>query len=88
MANRCWPGYVPVPGKKANQEGSCRPKAKSKLGARERAVRKRRKAQLDRASRGRGKKYRSAARHSIRPPKGARTSASRAKRKRTRRAAR
>src|SRR5688500_18069799 len=22
--SRCWPGYAPVPGKRANEEGSCR----------------------------------------------------------------
>ncbi len=28
--SRCWPGYEPAPGKGEHEEGSCRPKAKSK----------------------------------------------------------
>jgi hypothetical protein len=67
-SNRCWPGYVPVPGKRANEEGSCRPKAKSKLSPKEKAVRARRRRQLDRRSA--SPKTRSAARHSLRAPKG------------------
>jgi hypothetical protein len=47
-AKRCWPGYEPVKGKKANEQGSCRPKAKSKLTAKEQEFRKKRKKQLDR----------------------------------------
>jgi hypothetical protein len=45
--NRCWPGYEPVPGKKANQQGSCRPKAKSKLSSAEKEFRSARDRQLD-----------------------------------------
>ena len=29
-SSRCWPGYVPVPGKGEHEEGSCRPKPASK----------------------------------------------------------
>ena len=31
-SSRCWPGYVPVPGKGEHEEGSCRPKPASKNG--------------------------------------------------------
>lgn len=70
QTNPCWPGYEPVPGKRRSEEGSCRPKAKSKLTPKERAVRQRRKKQLDRREVKFGKKYRSAGRHAIPPPKG------------------
>lgn len=30
--SRCWPGYVPVPGKSEHEEGSCRPEPASKNG--------------------------------------------------------
>jgi hypothetical protein len=69
--SRCWPGYEPVPGKQANEEGSCRPKAKSRLSPKERAVRERRKKQLDRQKRaGVSAKERSARRHATPAPKG------------------
>lgn len=45
--NRCWPGYEPVKGKKEHEQGSCRPKAKSKLTAGEKTFRKKRRKQLD-----------------------------------------
>ncbi len=45
--NRCWPGYEPVPGKKQQEQGSCRPKAESKLSSGEKTFRKRRRKQLD-----------------------------------------
>ncbi len=28
--SRCWPGFEPVPGKAEHEQGSCKPKAKSK----------------------------------------------------------
>ena len=43
---RCWPGYEPVPGKREHEQGSCRPKAKSKLTAKEKSFRAQRKKQL------------------------------------------
>jgi hypothetical protein len=46
-SNRCWPGYEPVPGKEEHEQGSCRPKAESKLSADEKKVRASRKKQLD-----------------------------------------
>ncbi len=68
---RCWPGYEPVPGKRPNEEGSCRPKAASKLSPKEKEVRARRKAQLERLKRaGVPAKQRSAGRHRLAPPKG------------------
>ena len=45
--NRCWPGYEPVPGKKQHEQGSCRPKAESKLTADEKKFRAKRRKQLD-----------------------------------------
>jgi hypothetical protein len=45
--NRCWPGYEPVQGKRKQEQGSCRPKAESKLGSGEKTFRKKRKKQLD-----------------------------------------
>lgn len=46
-ADRCWPGYEPVPGKKQHEQGSCRPKAESKLSGSEEKFRGKRKKQLD-----------------------------------------
>jgi hypothetical protein len=70
-SNRCWPGYEPVPGKRPSEQGSCRPKAKSKLSPKEKDVRRRRKQQLDRRKRaGQSAKQRSASRRSIAAPKG------------------
>ena len=45
--NRCWPGYEPVKGKKQHEQGSCRPKAGSKLSSSEKEFRGKRKKQLD-----------------------------------------
>jgi hypothetical protein len=44
---RCWPGYEPVKGKKPHSEGSCRPKAESKVSGSEKAFRAKRRRQLD-----------------------------------------
>src|SRR5215471_8368264 len=46
-STHCWPGYEPVKGKKRHEQGSCRPKAKSKLRASEKAFRTERRKQLD-----------------------------------------
>jgi hypothetical protein len=61
--NRCWPGYEPVPGKKAGQQGSCRPKAKSKLSSPEQKFRKKRRQQLDKWQAGHPHTRRAAAQH-------------------------
>src|SRR4051794_31180748 len=45
--NRCWPGYEPVPGKKPNSEGSCKPKPESKSSPSEKGFRAKRRKQLD-----------------------------------------
>ncbi|HEY0566328.1 MAG TPA: hypothetical protein VGC88_12125 [Terriglobales bacterium] len=45
--NRCWPGYTPAPGKSAHEQGSCRPKAESKMGSSEKQFRAKRRKQLD-----------------------------------------
>jgi len=44
--NRCWPGYEPVKGKTQHEQGSCRPKAKSKLSEGEKKFRAKRRKQL------------------------------------------
>lgn len=61
--NRCWPGYEPVKGKKANSEGSCRPKAESKLTASEKEFRAKRRKQLDKWQAEHPKTRRSASQH-------------------------
>src|SRR4051794_1155739 len=45
--NRCWPGYEPVPGKKPNSQGSCKPKPESKSSPSEKSSRAKRRKQLD-----------------------------------------
>lgn len=45
--NRCWPGYEPVKGKQPHTQGSCRPKAESKLTDSEKEFRAKRKRQLE-----------------------------------------
>jgi hypothetical protein len=67
-SNRCWPGYEPVPGKQPNEQGSCRPAAKSKLTAKGRKVRSARRKQLDRWAKAHKGKKRQAARH-LKAPK-------------------
>jgi hypothetical protein len=44
---RCWPGYEPVKGKEQHQQGSCRPKAESKLSTSEKTFRAKRDRQLE-----------------------------------------
>lgn len=44
--DRCWPGYEPVPGKSQHEQGSCRPKAQSKMSGGEKSFRAKRKKQL------------------------------------------
>ena len=44
--NRCWPGYEPVKGKKEHEQGSCRPKADSKLTGSEKEFRDKRANQI------------------------------------------
>ena len=44
--NRCWPGYEPVERKPEHTQGSCRPKAESKLTDSEKDFRAKRKKQL------------------------------------------
>jgi hypothetical protein len=45
--DQCWPGYEPVKGKRQHEQGSCRPKAESKLTPPEKDVRRKRRRQLD-----------------------------------------
>jgi hypothetical protein len=45
--NRCWPGYEPVPGKPEHSQGSCRKKAPSKSGSRDKKAQNARAKQLD-----------------------------------------
>jgi hypothetical protein len=67
--NRCWPGYEPVKGKKPNEQGSCRPKAESKLAPSEKAFRDERKSQLDSWKKEHPKSPRKAAQHLHKPAK-------------------
>jgi hypothetical protein len=62
-SNRCWPGYEPVKGKKQHSEGSCRPKAKSKVTSSEKQFRAKRKKQLSDWQRKHPGVRRSAAQH-------------------------
>ncbi len=64
---RCWPGYEPVPGKPEHAQGSCRPKAESKLTPAEKRFRSRRKAQLGSWQKTHAKTRRSAAQHLGKP---------------------
>jgi hypothetical protein len=64
---RCWPGYEPVPGKPEHSQGSCRPKAESKLTAAQKRFRSKRKAQLSAWQKKHPKKRRSAAQHLGKP---------------------
>jgi hypothetical protein len=45
--DRCWLGYEPVPGKAQHDQGSCRPKAQSKMSGGEKGFRAKRKKQLE-----------------------------------------
>jgi hypothetical protein len=76
--NRCWPGYEPVPGKKPNSQGSCRPQAKSKASSTGKKVQANRKKQLDRWEEQHPGARRQAAQH-LGSKKTARKSASTAK---------
>jgi len=61
--SRCWPGYEPVPGKKPNSQGSCRPKADSKSTPSEKQFKAKRKRQLDEWQKEHPGKRRQAAQH-------------------------
>lgn len=45
--NRCWPGYEPVKGKEQHEQGSCRPKAESKMTAKQKEFRGKRAKQIE-----------------------------------------
>ena len=61
--NRCWPGYEPVKGKEQHSQGSCRPKADSKLTSSEKGFRAKRKRQLQKWQADRPGTRKSAAQH-------------------------
>ncbi len=61
QTNRCWPGYVPVPGKEEHEQGSCRPKPESQLKPDEKMVRAERRKELDQWQKEHPKAKRSAA---------------------------
>jgi len=67
LTNRCWPGYEPVKGKKQNEQGSCKPKAKNKLSNSEKTFRKKRKTQIDRWAKKHPANPKKAAQHLHRP---------------------
>jgi len=66
--NRCWPGYEPVKGKKPNEQGSCRPKAESKLTPAEKEFRGKREKQLAEWKKEHAGSPRKAAQHLRKPP--------------------
>lgn len=68
-SNRCWPGYEPVKGKRAHSQGSCRPKAQSKLSDSEKQFRQKRKKQIERWQKANPNARRSAAQHLPSPGK-------------------
>lgn len=68
-ADRCWPGYEPVPGKKPNSQGSCRPKADSKSTPSEKEFKAKRRRQLDEWQAEHKGKRRQAAQHLSGPDK-------------------
>ena len=65
--NRCWPGYEPVKGKEANEQGSCRPKADSKLSPSEKEFRAEREQQLKKWKKDHPGSSRKAAQHLSKP---------------------
>ena len=67
--DRCWPGYEPVPGKAEHSEGSCRPKAESKLKPSEQSFRNKRKKQLSKWEKEHPGSPRKAAQHLSAPGK-------------------
>jgi hypothetical protein len=60
---RCWPGYEPVPGKKPNTQGSCRPKPDSRSTPGQKKFKAKRREQLDEWQEEHPKTRRSAAQH-------------------------
>ena len=68
QTNRCWPGYVPVPGKEEHEQGSCRPKPESQLTAKEKKVRAERRKELDQWQKEHPNSRRSAAQGSAKVP--------------------
>jgi hypothetical protein len=77
--NRCWPGYEPVSGKQPHEQGSCRPKAESKLAPSEKDFGKKRRAQLNKWEAEHPGKSRSGARHISAPQSNKKKSTRRAK---------
>jgi DNA-binding protein HU-beta len=58
--NRCWPGYEPVKGKRANEQGSCRKKAESKSSDSEKKFQAKRDKQIEEYSKRTGSPRRGA----------------------------
>ena len=77
--NRCWPGYEPVKGKSAHEQGSCRPKAHSKLSSSEKSFRAKRRKQLDKWEAEHPHTRKSASQGLRKPPGSGRGSASKKK---------
>ncbi len=78
--SRCWPGYEPVKGKKPHSQGSCRPKAASKLTDSEKKSRAKRRSQLDSWESAHPHTKKSAAQH-LGPPGSAKKAKKKAKSK-------
>ena len=68
-SNRCWPGYEPVESKRQNEQGSCHPKASSKLTSSEKSLRSARRRQLNEWQKEHPGTWRSAAQHLHAPRK-------------------
>ena len=65
--DRCWPGYEAVPGKKKNEQGSCRKKAASKSTPSEQKFQAQREKQLEEWKKDHPKTPRKAAQHLGKP---------------------
>lgn len=87
--SRCWPGYEPVPGKAEHEQGSCRPKAKSKATPSEKKAQAARKREVDKFQKAHPGSPRSAAQgHSATAKKKAAPKKAAAKKSTAKRAAR
>jgi hypothetical protein len=76
--DRCWPGYEPVKSKNQHEQGSCRPKAESKLSAGEKEFRGKREKQLAEWKKAHPGSPKRAAQHLHKPGTKSKTSAKKA----------
>ncbi|HYP07037.1 MAG TPA: hypothetical protein VER03_12470 [Bryobacteraceae bacterium] len=83
--DRCWPGYEPVPGKAANEQGSCRKKAASKSTDSEKKFQAKREKQLQEWKKEHPKSPRKSAQHLSKPATAAKKKRAPSTRKKARR---